>query len=111
MYGQHRIMSFTFEMGDSFTMPDKAIPTETGRNMEAAHYAMEQARPVPGLRRSSCGYRHAARLIEQEGRLRGLTAAQGRSIHCCCVQSPGCSTRRTLGRRHTPTSFCRRVRR
>ncbi|MBA3801152.1 MAG: hypothetical protein H0X18_19095 [Geodermatophilaceae bacterium] len=36
MYGQHRIMSFTFEMGDSFTMPDEAIPTETGRNMEAA---------------------------------------------------------------------------
>lgn len=43
MYATHRIMSFTIEMGDAFHMPDEAIPTETGRNMEAASYAIEQA--------------------------------------------------------------------
>ena len=43
LYGTYRIMSFTLEMGDSFTMPDEAIPTETGRNMEAVLYAIEQA--------------------------------------------------------------------
>jgi hypothetical protein len=43
MYATYRIMSFTVEMGDAFHMPDEAIPTETGRNMEAAYYATEQA--------------------------------------------------------------------
>jgi hypothetical protein len=43
LYGTYRIMSFTLEMGDSFTMPDEAIPTETSRNMEAVYYAIEQA--------------------------------------------------------------------
>ena len=43
MYGTHRILSFTIEMGDAFHMPDEAIATETGRNMEAAFYAIEQA--------------------------------------------------------------------
>ena len=43
MYGTHRILSFTVEMGDSFTMPDEAIATETSRNLETALYAMEQA--------------------------------------------------------------------
>ena len=48
MYGMHRIMSFTIEMGDAFAMPDEAIPTETARNMEAALYAIEQAGAVEG---------------------------------------------------------------
>jgi hypothetical protein len=43
LYATYRIMTFTFEMGDAFAMPDEAIPTETGRNMEAAYYAIEQA--------------------------------------------------------------------
>lgn len=43
MYGTHRILSFTVEMGDSFTMPDEAIPTETERNLGAVLYAIEQA--------------------------------------------------------------------
>jgi carboxypeptidase T len=43
MYATHRILSFTVEMGDSFTMPDEAIATETARNLETALYAMEQA--------------------------------------------------------------------
>ncbi len=43
MYATHRIMTFTFEMGDTFYMPDEAIPTETARNMDAAYYAIEQA--------------------------------------------------------------------
>ncbi|MDQ2673432.1 MAG: hypothetical protein M3Y40_02135, partial [Chloroflexota bacterium] len=43
MYGTYRIMSFTVEMGDAFHMPDEAIATETGRAMEAAFYAIEQA--------------------------------------------------------------------
>ena len=43
MYATHRIMTFTFEMGDTFAMPDEAIPTETDRNMEAAYYAIERA--------------------------------------------------------------------
>jgi len=43
MYATHRIMTFTFEMGDTFTMPANAIPTETDRNMEAAYYAIERA--------------------------------------------------------------------
>ena len=43
MYATHRILSFTVEMGDSFTMPDEAIAAETERNLETALYAMEQA--------------------------------------------------------------------
>lgn len=43
VYATYGILSFTFEMGDAFHMPDEAIPTETGRNMEAAYYAIEQA--------------------------------------------------------------------
>jgi len=43
LYSTYRIMTFTFEMGDAFHMPDEAIRTETGRNMEAAYYAIEQA--------------------------------------------------------------------
>jgi hypothetical protein len=43
MYATHRILSFTVEMGDSFTMPDEAIATETARNLDTALYAMEQA--------------------------------------------------------------------
>ena len=43
MYATQRILSFTIEMGDSFTMPDEAIATETGRNLDAAMYAIEQA--------------------------------------------------------------------
>lgn len=43
MYATHRILSFTLEMGDSFTMPDEAIATETARNLDTALYAMEQA--------------------------------------------------------------------
>ncbi len=43
MYGTHRILSFTLEMGDSFTMPDEAIGPETERNLDTALYAMEQA--------------------------------------------------------------------
>ena len=34
MYATHRVLSFTLEMGDSFTMPDEAIATETARNLE-----------------------------------------------------------------------------
>ena len=52
MYATHRILSFTIEMGDSFTMPDEAIATETARNLEAALYAIEQAgrpRGTPAL--------------------------------------------------------------
>jgi putative cell wall-binding protein len=36
-------MTFTVEMGDTFTMPDESIPTETARNLEAAYFAIEQA--------------------------------------------------------------------
>ncbi len=43
MYATYRIMSFTVEMGDAFHMPDEAIASETGRSMEAAYYAIEQA--------------------------------------------------------------------
>lgn len=43
MYGAHRIMTFTVEMGDTFAMPDEAIPTETQRNLEASYYAIERA--------------------------------------------------------------------
>jgi hypothetical protein len=43
MYATHGILSFTVEMGDSFTMPDEAIATETARNVDTALYAMEQA--------------------------------------------------------------------
>lgn len=43
MYATHRILSFTLEMGDSFTMPDEAIATETARNLDAALYAIERA--------------------------------------------------------------------
>ncbi len=43
MYATHGILSFTLEMGDSFTMPDEAIATETARNLDAALYAMERA--------------------------------------------------------------------
>jgi carboxypeptidase T len=43
LYATYRIMTFTFEMGDAFHMPDEAIPAETDRNMEAAYYAIEQA--------------------------------------------------------------------
>ncbi|MGH2384455.1 MAG: hypothetical protein ACRDGB_05305, partial [Candidatus Limnocylindria bacterium] len=43
LYATYRILSFTFEMGDAFHMPDEAIPTETDRNMEAAYYAIERA--------------------------------------------------------------------
>jgi hypothetical protein len=43
MYAAHGIMTFTLEMGDAFYMPDEAISTETSRNMDAAHYAIEQA--------------------------------------------------------------------
>ena len=43
LYATYRVLTFTFEMGDAFAMPDEAIPTETARNMEAAHYAIEQA--------------------------------------------------------------------
>ena len=38
------VLVFTAEIWDvAFHMPDEAIPTETGRNMEAAYYAIEQA--------------------------------------------------------------------
>lgn len=43
MYAAHRIMTFTVEMGDAFAMPDESIPAETGRNLEAAYFAIEQA--------------------------------------------------------------------
>jgi carboxypeptidase T len=43
LYGTYRILTFTIEMGDAFHMPAHAIPTETGRSMEAAYYAIEQA--------------------------------------------------------------------
>lgn len=43
LYATYGILSFTLEMGDAFAMPDEAIATETGRNMEAAYYAIEQA--------------------------------------------------------------------
>ncbi len=43
LYATYGILSFMFEMGDAFAMPDEAISTETGRNMEAAYYAIEQA--------------------------------------------------------------------
>lgn len=43
LYAAYGIMTFTFEMGDAFYMPDEAIPTETSRNMDAAYYAIEQA--------------------------------------------------------------------
>lgn len=43
LYATYGILSFTFEMGDAFAMPDEAITTETARNMEAAYYAIEQA--------------------------------------------------------------------
>jgi len=43
LYAAYGIMTFTFEMGDAFYMPDEAIPTETARNMDAAYYAIEQA--------------------------------------------------------------------
>lgn len=43
MYAEHGILSFTLEMGDSFTMPDEAIATETARNLDAVLYAIEQA--------------------------------------------------------------------
>jgi hypothetical protein len=43
LYGRYRIMTFTLEMGDWFYMPDEEIATETGRNMNAAYYAIEQA--------------------------------------------------------------------
>lgn len=48
LYATYRILTFTFEMGDAFAMPDEAIPTETERNMEAAWYAIEQASVVAG---------------------------------------------------------------
>ena len=51
LYANHRIMTFTFEMGDAFAMPDEAIPTETARNMDAAYYAIEQAGVLPALGR------------------------------------------------------------
>jgi hypothetical protein len=43
MYATHGILSFTLEMGTSFTMPDEAIAAETGRNVEALLYVIEQA--------------------------------------------------------------------
>lgn len=43
LYATYGILTFTFEMGDAFAMPDEAIATETARNMEAAYYAIEQA--------------------------------------------------------------------
>ncbi len=43
LYGTYRILTFTIEMGDAFHMPDEAIATETGRAMEAALYAIDQA--------------------------------------------------------------------
>ncbi|MEP7082414.1 MAG: M14 family zinc carboxypeptidase [Chloroflexota bacterium] len=43
LYATHGVMTFTFEMGDAFYMPDEAIPTETARNVDAAYYAIEQA--------------------------------------------------------------------
>ncbi|MBA3404918.1 MAG: S-layer homology domain-containing protein [Gemmatimonadaceae bacterium] len=43
LYATYRTMTFTFEMGDTFYMPDEAIPTETARNMEAAYFAIERA--------------------------------------------------------------------
>ncbi len=43
LYATHGILSFTFEMGDAFHMPDEAIATETNRNMQSAYYAIEQA--------------------------------------------------------------------
>jgi hypothetical protein len=51
LYATYRVMTFTFEMGDAFAMPDEAIPTETARNMDAAYYAIEQAGVLPGLGR------------------------------------------------------------
>ncbi len=42
LYATHGILSFTFEMGDAFHMPDEAIATETSRAMEAAFYAIEK---------------------------------------------------------------------
>ena len=43
MYATYGIMTFTFEMGDQFYMPDEAIPTETAANLEAAYYSIELA--------------------------------------------------------------------
>lgn len=42
LYATYGILSFTFEMGDAFFMPDEAIATETARTMGAAYYAIEQ---------------------------------------------------------------------
>jgi carboxypeptidase T len=43
MYATHRILSFTLEMGDSFTMPDEAIATETARAIPSVLYVIERA--------------------------------------------------------------------
>ena len=43
LYATYGILSFTFEMGNAFHMPDEAIATETSRTMEAAYYAIEQS--------------------------------------------------------------------
>ena len=43
LYATYRVMTFTFEIGDAFYMPDEAIGAETARNMDAAYYAIEQA--------------------------------------------------------------------
>lgn len=52
LYATYRVMTFTIEMGDAFFMGDEAIPSETGRNMDAAYYAIEQA---------ACPYAQAGR--------------------------------------------------
>ena len=43
LYATYGILTFTFEMGDAFHMPDEAIAIETSRTMEAAYYAIEQS--------------------------------------------------------------------
>ena len=43
LYATYGMMTFTFEMGDTFYMPDESIAAETARNMGAAYYAIEIA--------------------------------------------------------------------
>jgi len=75
LYATYGVLSFTFEMGDAFAMPDEAISTETARNMEAAYYAIEQAASRPELRssrrRSSCPTRRWVPLARRSGTQRG----------------------------------------
>ena len=50
MYATYGVLTFTFEMGDTFYMPDEVIASETARNMEAAYYAIDQAAQLEPMR-------------------------------------------------------------